>query len=1380
MRYSMLSASPCSLFYACAWLTAIVLPFTSGLASPPPDETDATVSHLRGIIERYTTDLAAIERRHSVSLSEERAARLRRFYANQSRVLDAVAFEQLDQDGKVDFLLLRNHLRSQVRQLEREQKRFAEVAALLPFAPTVVRLEEARRRVEPVDGAKIAAALTEIAAQVHERQKETEEWLTAQDKAHELPSKAAARRAAGMVDDLRRTLRRWHDFYSGYDPQFSWWAEEPYRKAAKRLEDYAAFLRRKLAGYVEGQDEPIIGDPIGREALLEALEDEMVPYTPEELIEIAGQGFAWCEAEYRRAAQELGFGDDWRKALEHVKGLHVQPGEQPKLIQELAEEAIHFLEARDLVTIPPLCKETWRMEMMPPERQKVNPYFTGGEVISVSFPTDAMSHEDRVMSLRGNNIAFCRATVHHELIPGHHLQGFMAARHKTHRRIFRTPFLGEGWALYWEMLLWDLGFPKTPEDRIGMLFWRSHRSARIVFSLKFHLGEMSAQEAVDYLVERVGHERRNAEAEVRRSVWGDYGPLYQAAYMLGGLQLRALRAELVDSGRMKDRAFHDSVLRENSIPVAMIRASLLRQPLARDFDAAWRFHPAGPRVVAPATPDGAGADRSSLEPRGRRRTPAVLRERIEPHWLAGGAKLWYRVDLPEGQRGFVLVDAENASRGPAFDHAHLAEALARSAGEAVDPQRLPLESLEISDDLKSLRFAAKGRSWRCDLESYAVSEVKDRPADGAGRPEEPRRREGRRRGPGAASRSARSPDGRWEAFVRGHNLHLRELETGKEETLTSDASADDSYARDVRRERAVELEYDAPEAEPAAPEVYWSPDSRRLIAMRTRPGTERKVYLIESSPKDQLQPKLHSYPYLKPGDDVPVRKPRLFDVEATREVPVSDALFPTPWSIGDLRWAQDSSRFTFLYNQRGHQVLRIVRVDALSGETRAVVDERSETFVDYSGKFFSESLDETQEVVWMSERDGWNHLYVYDARSGQVRNQITRGEWVVRGVERVDPEKRQVWFRAGGIRPGQDPYYVHYCRVDFDGTRLVVLTEGDGTHSVQFSPDRRYFVDTWSRVDQPPAHELRSSEDGRLVCELERADAGELYASGWRPPERFAAKGRDGTTDIYGVIHRPRDLDPARSYPVIESIYAGPQGSFVPKSFRASHGQDDLTRLGFMVVQIDGMGTSNRSKQFHDVAWKNLGDAGFPDRILWMQAAAARYPYMDLSRVGIFGGSAGGQNALRGLLAHGDFYKVGAADCGCHDNRMDKIWWNEQWMGWPVGPHYEEQSNAAQAHRLQGKLLLSVGELDRNVDPASTMQVVNALIRADKDFDLVVVPGAGHGAGGSPYGRRRRNDFFVRHLLGVEPERAVAASASPADGEGEREARTSEVRRARL
>ena len=607
-----------------------------------------------------------------------------------------------------------------------------------------------------------------------------------------------------------------------------------------------------------------------------------------------------------------------------------------------------------------------------------------------------------------------------------------------------------------------------------------------------------------------------------------------------------------------------------------------------------------------------------------------------------------------------------------------------------------------------------------------------------------------------------SPDGNWSVSVRGDNLFLRNLSTRNDADfqLTWDANPNSTYARNAEADRAVEMTYEARDPETPTPEVYWSPDSKHFVAMRLQPGTHRNVYLVESSPEDQLQPKLDSYPYLKPGDQVPIRKPRLFDVEAKKEIPTSDVLYTNPWSLSDVRWSSNSMRFTFLYNQRGHQVMRVVAMDAQTGAARAIVDEHSDTFIDYSGKSFSEYLDDTGEIIWASERDGWNHLYLYNAGTGQVKSQITKGNWLVRGVDYVDRTNRQIWFQAGGILPEQDPYYVQFCRVNFDGTGLTVLTDGDGNHEAQFSPDRRWLIDTWSRVDQPPTIVLRNAADGKAVCKLEEADASELYSSGWQVPERFVAKGRDGSTDIFGVIWRPRDFDASKKYPVIEDIYAGPHGFFTPKGFRATYQQQKLADHGFVVVQMDGMGTSGRSKKFHDVCWKNLRDAGFTDRILWIKAAAAKYSFIDISRVGIYGTSAGGQNSLRAMLDHGDFYKVCVSDSGCHDNRMDKIWWNEQWMGWPVDESYERSSNVADAHKLQGKLFLMVGEMDKNVDPSSTMQVVNALIKADKDFDLLYMPGAGHGVARTPYGSRRLVDFFVHNFARMKTGSGVESPSA--------------------
>jgi dipeptidyl aminopeptidase/acylaminoacyl peptidase len=408
-------------------------------------------------------------------------------------------------------------------------------------------------------------------------------------------------------------------------------------------------------------------------------------------------------------------------------------------------------------------------------------------------------------------------------------------------------------------------------------------------------------------------------------------------------------------------------------------------------------------------------------------------------------------------------------------------------------------------------------------------------------------------------------------------------------------------------------------------------------------------------------------------------------------------------------WWKDGRAFTFEYNQRGHQVYRVIEVDGGTGQARALIEETSKAFVDYrplvaglsdTGKEFRYDLDDGKEIIWASERDGWEHLYLYDGATGKVKHHITQGEWVVRYVDRVDG--------------------------------LTKFTEANGTHSAVFSPDRQFYVDSWQRVDFRPMAQLRRTKDRKAVLDLDKGDNSALLAAGFRPPEVFVAKGRDGKTDIWGTIVRPMNFDPNKKYPVIEQIYAGPQGSFVPKTFSAVPSTQALAELGFIVVQIDGMGTNNRSKAFHDVAWKNLGDAGFPDRILWHKAVATKYPYYDLTRVGIYGTSAGGQNSLGGALFYPDFYKVVVTNSGCHDNRLDKLWWNEQWMGWPIGPEYAASSNVDNAYRLQGKALIVIGEMDSNVDPASSLQVVNALVKANKHFDILYIPGQNHGLGVEP------------------------------------------------
>ncbi len=727
-----------------------------------------------------------------------------------------------------------------------------------------------------------------------------------------------------------------------------------------------------------------------------------------------------------------------------------------------------------------------------------------------------------------------------------------------------------------------------------------------------------------------------------------------------------------------------------------------------------------------------------------------------PNWIGSTSRCWYRKSVNGGNE-FVLVDAETLAKKPAFDHEKLAASLSAAANGKYTAVTLPFQAITFVDDERAIQFVTAGSLWQCDLADYTCKKMGPAPQGfGRGRgagpeenpegleevsggfnnltlePVEPVQQGQRGQGPGQGQNpdARTSPDEKWEAVINNYNIFLRPKGSRDAVALSFDGSEGNYYTLNS---------------------ISWSHDSKKLAAYRVRPGYKREVHYVESSPTDQLQPKHNTMVYAKPGDAVDLPQPVLFNIETKKQFVIDNTLFPNPYEMSrQITWWKDDRGFTFEYNQRGHQVYRVIEVDAATGKPRPLITEEYQTFFCYSGKKYRSDLQDSKEIVWMSERDGWNHLYLYDAVTGKVKNQITKGNWVVRGVDRVDEQNRQVWFRASGMYPGKDPYFIHCYRINFDGSGLTALTEADGNHNVVFSEDKKYYVDTWSRVDQPTVSELHRTADRKMIVELERSDISELLKTGWRAPEVFTSLARDGKTDIWGVIIRPTNFDPSKKYPVIELIYAGPQGSFVPKTFSAQTTMQAIAELGFIVVQIDGLGTNNRSKAFHDVAWQNLGDAGFPDRILWHKAVAAKYPYYDITRVGIYGTSAGGQNSTGGVLFHPEFYKAAVSNSGCHDNRMDKIWWNEQWMGWPLGNHYAASSNVDNAYRLQGNLLLVVPEMDTNVDPSSTYQVVNALIKANKKFDLLTVPGSNHGGGGAYY-LRLLEDFFAHHLLGVEP-----------------------------
>jgi len=716
-----------------------------------------------------------------------------------------------------------------------------------------------------------------------------------------------------------------------------------------------------------------------------------------------------------------------------------------------------------------------------------------------------------------------------------------------------------------------------------------------------------------------------------------------------------------------------------------------------------------------------------------RRVQGYYKARITPNWFSNNTCFWYRNDLKGNTKEFILVNAEQGTRRKAFDHEKMATALSQAAGIEYSADRLPFDRIEFLDNLKELRFTVNQTTWVCDLTSYMCSRTDEGGSQLSTEPAKKESRSGRQRSRDRRqSQSMDSHDGHWTAFVKDNNVFVCLKDKDEAIQLSTDGAEGNTYDR-----------------------FSWAPDSKTLVAFRVEPGDNKEVYLIESSPKGGGRAKFHSRPYALPGDKFATYELNLFDIESREQIKPTVDKLELDWQVPRLHWKKDQRHFAYEKVDRGHQRFRVVEVDSHTGRTRNLIDEKTETFI---WTAHTENmrlsrvnwLDETDEIIYVSERDGWRHLYLVDGKQGKITRQITKGEWVVRGIDLIDEDKRQIWFHASGRNPDEDPYLIHYYCINFDGSGLTALTKGNGSHSIQYSPDRRYLIDTYSRVDMPPVHELRWVLDDSLVCPLDKADISELVADGWTAPEVFVAKGRDGKTDIWGIICRPRDFDPNKKYPVIEQIYAGPQSAYVPKRFSPIGRFSSLTDLGFIVVQIDGMGTAHRSKAFHDVCWKNLKDAGFPDRILWHQAAAKKYPYYDISRLGIYGNSAGGQNAAGAVLFHPELYKAAVASCGCHDNRMDKASWNEQWMGYPVGPQYSECSNIDNAHRLQGHLMLIVGEMDTNVPPESTMRFVDALIKADKDFDLLVIPGAGHGSGGS-YGRRRMQDFFIRHLQGVEP-----------------------------
>jgi dipeptidyl aminopeptidase/acylaminoacyl peptidase len=783
---------------------------------------------------------------------------------------------------------------------------------------------------------------------------------------------------------------------------------------------------------------------------------------------------------------------------------------------------------------------------------------------------------------------------------------------------------------------------------------------------------------------------------------------------------------------------------------------------------------------------------------------------VTPHWLPSGNAFWYKQSHEPGKHQLFFVDIVQKSRELAFNHKLLAEALRQKTDEEVNDLALPFTWIEPVPEESCIRFRFDNRKWQFGPDDKLKEWDGDFETEQEGllQKEVPSssshtdvtvdfvNRTGKtlkvywidRSGKPIYYRTINNGQTKRQLTYVGHVWRLADISDEKFRAVYAapdvgihaaiienlsdsipEASPPSDDGKSETDEGTAELEngtchvkefnlwykdddgQDVQLSEDGTEEnqfdkgrIYPSPDGKYAVAWQYTPEQDHKINLVESSPEDQIEPKLHTKRYLKPGDRVRTDRLRLFDLKSRSEVPTDDTLFKNPYSLINLKWNENSTEYFFYFNGRGHQTVRLISIST-DGNVRTIVEETSSTFVDYT-KLYYKFLKESGELLWASERDGYNHLYLIDMATGTIKNQMTEGSWMVNVIEFVDKYDRRIWFQAYGIKDSEDPYHAHLMRVNFDGSDLKILTDGDGTHSWTFSPDKRYLIDTWSRVDSPPTTVLRDGESGEQIMELEKGDLKDLQDQGWSSPERFVAPGRDGETLIYGIIVRPADFDSTKKYPVIDDIYAGPHDFHVPKAFMPLSRERLWADKGYVVVEIDGMGTDWRSKRFHDVCYKNLHDSGLPDHIAWLKSAASTRPWMDLSRVGIMGGSAGGQNAVAGMLHHNDFFKAGIADSGCHDNRMDKIWWNELWMGYPVDEAYEKSSNITHASKLKGALMLIVGELDENVDPSSTFQMVNALNKAGKNYEFLFIPGGDHCCGGRKYGRARQSEFLKRHL----------------------------------
>ncbi|MBN2431337.1 MAG: DPP IV N-terminal domain-containing protein [Acidobacteria bacterium] len=717
----------------------------------------------------------------------------------------------------------------------------------------------------------------------------------------------------------------------------------------------------------------------------------------------------------------------------------------------------------------------------------------------------------------------------------------------------------------------------------------------------------------------------------------------------------------------------------------------------------------------------------------------IFNTQVAPHWIGEEPRFWFVNQTRSGKK-YMLCDIPGNTLEPAFDHPRMAAVLSKFLTKTLPAEDLPIRQLEFPTEQREIHVRLKDKWIAVRLDDYQCRDITTERA--------------------AEQAPGKSPDGKWLAFVGDYDLYVRPVAGGDAIRLTWDGTVDYAYALAQQWDELVCVSDSSQNKGEPEVAVSWSPDSRRLLTHRRDSRRARDLFLFQSTPDQGFRARVWSYERALPGEtDTSLLQFMIFDVETRARILIDlPPLSPvTAWGMP--RWFEDGRRLHYHYHERGYQTLHLVEIDATTGHSRTVLTETSPTVVDV-GLLTQEITGDGDELFWASERDGWNQLYLFDWKTGQLKNHVTRGAYVVREIIHVDEKERQVFFTANGREPDRDPYLRHLYRAGFDGNGLVLLTPENAEHEITISPDKKYVIDTYSRVDLPPVTVIRALPDGGIIRTIAAADITDLQATGWQPPEPFTVKGPDGKTDIYGVIIKPTTFDPNRSYPVIDAAYSGPHTIRTPKSYRRGCLNEDLAmaELGFVVVTVDGFGTAYRSKKFHDFSYRNLGDIGAADHIAALQQLAKKHNWMDISRVGMYGHSAGGYDTVRALLTHPEFYKVGVASAGNHDHRMAKAWWPEHWMGMPGG-HYDEQSNLTHAADLQGKLLLMHGDMDANVNPACTLRLNGALIAANKDFDLVIIPNRGHNLGDHPYVVRRRWDYFVQHLLGVTPPREYTITA---------------------